>query len=272
MGRINSKKEYRLLEKELEKLEKKEARYFSYSIKEADESKTTLRDKIPEKAYNALESAFEKGFKLVFEKGGGIIEKTGSLEKAREQGEMYNESLERMIHPGTLKAVDKAASSKVLGSKFAGTADGTVMGLFGMGVPDIPVFLSLMLKSCYEIAAAYGFDYRDPKERKYTIAVLKMAFSVDADRVVAGDECDELAMIMERGLEYDYEVTEEDLKEIAAVLATDMLVAKFIQGFTLLGVVGGAFNYRMMSKINKAAKLKYKKRFLYHHMERISEK
>jgi hypothetical protein len=177
--------------------------------------------------------------------------------------------MERMVHPATLKAIDKAADSKVLSSRFAGTADGTVLGLFGMGMPDIPIFLGLLLKSCYEIAAAYGFDYRDQREKKFTIAVLKTAFSRDEERVTASRECDDLGGIMERGEEFEREITEEDLKEIASVLATDMLVAKFIQGFTFFGVVGGALNYGMMSKISKTAKLKYKKRFIYKHMLRL---
>lgn len=262
-------KEYKLLVKEMEKLKNKEDKFFRYTVKEKDENRRTIRDRIPQKTYDALEKAFEKGFRLIFEKGSGIIEKTGSLEKAREEGERLNESLERMIYPGTLKAIDKAASSRVTSSKFAGTADGTVMGIFGMGMPDIPVFLGLLLKSCYEIAAAYGFDYRDPREKKYTIAVLKTAFSQDEERVIAGQECDELAGIMERWEEFDREVTDEDIREIAHVLATDMLVAKFLQGFTFFGVVGGALNYRMMSKVSNTARLKYKKRFLYRHLLRF---
>lgn len=268
MGR---KKEYKLLAKEMKDVEKKEEKFLRYTVKEADEQKRTLRDRIPQKTYDALEKAFEKGFKLIFEKGSGAIESTGSLEKARDEGERLNESLERMVHPGTLKAIDKAAGSKVISSKFAGTADGTVLGIFGMGMPDIPIFLGLLLKSCYEIAAAYGFDYRDSREKKYTIAVLKTAFSRDEERVIASQECDDLGGIMERNEEFEREITDEDLKEIASVLATDMLVAKFLQGFTFFGVVGGAFNYNMMNKISRAARLKYKKRFLYKHMLRLSE-
>ena len=255
----------------MNKLEQQEQKYLSYSVKEADENKRTIRDRIPQKTYDALEKAFEKGFKFIFDKGGGIVEKTGSIEKARTKGEALNESMERMVHPDTIKAIDKLASSKVVSSRFAGTADGTVLGIFGMGMPDIPIFLSLLLKSCYEIGAAYGFDYRDEREKKYTLAILKTAFSRDEDKVTASQECDDLAGIMERWEEFDREVTDEDIKEIASVLATDMLVAKFLQGFTFFGVIGGAFNYSMMSKVNKAAKLKYKKRFLYRHMLRVSD-
>ena len=40
---------------------------------------------------------------------------------------------------------------------------GVGMGVAGVGIPDIPVFTSMVLKSIYEIALNYGFDY-DTKE------------------------------------------------------------------------------------------------------------
>lgn len=268
MARIYTKKEYILFVREMRRVQREEEKYLAYRPKKDDPDKRTIKDRIPEKTYNALEAAFEKGFRLLFDKGGGIIEKTGSIDKARMRFEQFDESLERTVHPDTLRAIDKSAASKVLSGKFVGTADGTVLGIFGMGMPDIPIFLGLLLKQCYEIAANYGYDYRDPDEKKFTIGVLKLAFSPDEDKQQVSMECDDLAGIMERGEEFDAELSDQDIKDIASVLATEMLVAKFIQGLTFFGVVGGAFNYRLMGKISKAARLKYKKRFLYGRMLR----
>ena len=268
MTRTYSKKEYVCFVREMRRVQREEEKYLDYRPKKNDPDKKTIKDRIPQKTYNALEAAFEKGFRLLFEKGGGIIEKTGSIDKARRRFEEFDESLERMVHPDTLRAIDKSASSKVRSGKFVGTADGTVLGIFGMGMPDIPIFLGLLLKQCYEIAASYGYDYRDPREKKYTISVLKLAFSTDEDKPKASQECDDLAGIMERGEDFDPELSDQDIADIAGVRATEMLVAKFIQGLTFLGVVGGAFNYRLMGKVSKAARLKYKKRFLYGRMLR----
>lgn len=268
MARIYSKKEYILFVREMRRVQREEEKYLAYRPKKDDPNKRSLKDRIPEKTYNLLEGAFEKGFRLLFDKGGGIIEKTGSIDKARMRFEEFDASLERMVHPDTLRAIDKNASSNVRSGKFVGTADGTVLGIFGMGMPDIPIFLGLLLKQCYEIAASYGYDYRNLDERKYTISVLKLAFSPDEDKEEASRECDDLAGIMERGEYFDPELSDQDIKDIAGVLATEMLVAKFIQGLTFFGVVGGAFNYRLMGKVSKAARLKYKKRFLYGRMLR----
>lgn len=268
MARIYSKKEYVYFVREMRRVQREEEKYLAYRPKKDAPDKKTIRDRIPEKTYRALEAAFEKGFRLLFDKGGGIIEKTGSIDKARMRFEEFDDSLERTVHPDTLRAIDKSASSKVRSGKFVGTADGTVLGIFGMGMPDIPIFLGLLLKQCYEIAASYGYDYRDPREKKYTISVLKLAFSPDEDKEAASGECDDLAGIMERVEEFDTELSDKDIADIAGVLATEMLVAKFIQGLTFFGVVGGAFNYRLMGKVSKAARLKYKKRFLYGRMLR----
>lgn len=63
------------------------------------------------------------------------------------------------------------------------------------------------------------------------------------------------------------EANEVDLEELirttANILAEAMLTAKFIQGMPVVGLVGGVVNYRLIRKIGKYAKLKYKKRYLY---------
>ena len=158
MARIYSKKEYVYFVREMRRVQREEEKYLAYRPKKDAPDKKTIRDRIPEKTYRALEAAFEKGFRLLFDKGGGIIEKTGSIDKARMRFEEFDDSLERTVHPDTLRAIDKSASSKVRSGKFVGTADGTVLGVFGMGMPDIPIFLGLLLKQCYEIAASYGYD------------------------------------------------------------------------------------------------------------------
>lgn len=264
-----SSREYKILTDEIKKVEKAESRLLFRRKKRKDESPGFIRKKIPEKTYLTLESAFEKAFRLIFNKGGGIIEKTSQLEKIRLQSEEFEESMHRMVHEGTIKAIDNLAASSAQNSKLIGTADGSILGIAGMGLPDIPIFLGILLKTCYGIAAGYGFDYRDPKEKKFTISVLKMAFSTGEAKAEYSRQCDELARAMVVGEAVDWEVTDEEIKEVSSILATDMLVAKFIQGFTLVGVVGGIFNYRLVHKINVSANLKYKKRFLLNHLNRI---
>ena len=48
----------------------------------------------------------------------------------------------------------------------AATCDQGIM-MFSSHIPDIVIFTGLMLKSLYEIALNYGFEYEDEKEKRF---------------------------------------------------------------------------------------------------------
>ena len=50
-------------------------------------------------------------------------------------------------------------------------AAGMGMGLFGVALPDIPLFTAMLLKSLYEVALSYGYNY-DELGEKYFILLL----------------------------------------------------------------------------------------------------
>ena len=52
------------------------------------------------------------------------------------------------------------------------------------------------------------------------------------------------------------------MRETAKALAGAMLVAKFLQGMTIIGVVGGASNFSTSRRVTEMANLKYQRRFL----------
>lgn len=220
-----------------------------------------IREKIPEKAMTSLEVAFEKGFTLIFTKGDSLIDKMG-IEKARRQYEIYEASLEKMIYEETLKAVDKAAGGRTAMTKGITTAEGSGLGIFGIGLPDIPIFLAMLLKTSYEIAAGYGIDFRDEREKRYTLALFNTIFATPEEKMAFSDLCDDIGEAIDHGEPVDTEITSEDIELVSNTLATDMLVAKFLQGFTFAGVIGGPINLHMVHKVSKIAKIKYKKRFL----------
>ncbi|HOZ84177.1 MAG TPA: EcsC family protein [Niabella sp.] len=53
----------------------------------------------------------------------------------------------------------------------------TGAGGFFLGLADFPILLTLKLKLLYEIAASYGFDLSDYKERVYLLHIFELAFS-----------------------------------------------------------------------------------------------
>ena len=83
MNKFSSKNN--LIESQLKKLNKKEEKLIAVKnpsvIKtKLDPLKSKIEEKIPEKLQTTLNIAFEKGFKTVFDKGIGIIEKTYNKE------------------------------------------------------------------------------------------------------------------------------------------------------------------------------------------------
>ncbi len=257
--------ERRLLKKELDKVIKKEGLLLHRVSSGREESRmgSAIRAKIPPKALSALEAAFEKGFLFLFNKGDELIEKTGTLARIRSNYEDQEDSLYRMIHIATLKAIDKSAKDASWSNKGVSTVEGTALGIFGIGLPDIPLFLAMLLKNVYEIGACYGIDYRRPEEKKYTLELLKVAFSKGEDQRTYSLMCNEIGEQIDRQCAQDMELDSEDISYVSRVLAGNMLVSKFIQGMTFVGVLGGPLNLHLMHKVSKIARLKYKKRFLY---------
>ncbi|QRV21485.1 EcsC family protein [Lacrimispora saccharolytica] len=55
-----------------------------------------------------------------------------------------------------MKRLDQHSKQSRLINSSISVIEGGVLGAFGIGLPDIPLFLALVLKSVYEIALSYG--------------------------------------------------------------------------------------------------------------------
>ena len=58
------------------------------------------------------------------------------------------------------------------------------------------------------------------------------------------------------------EMLKVQLQETSNTFASDMLIMKFIQGFPIIGVIGGVANPIYYNKIMNYVRLKYQKRYL----------
>lgn len=59
----------------------------------------------------------------------------------------------------------------------SGTAllEGVGLGILGIGLPDIPLFLGALLRGFYQIALSYGVDVRQDEEQIYLLLLLACA-------------------------------------------------------------------------------------------------
>lgn len=252
----------RAIEKNLKRIQKKEEKLLQKSGEGFLQSLTDkVEKKIPDGLYEKLQQAFYFGFKLVFEKGNSIIEKTYDREQLELTHRVYDESFKQLSPKKGLKALNKLANRGNWRNLGITALEGTGLGLLGIGLPDIPVFIGVVLKSVYEIALSYGYDYRKEDEQYFILKLLEGALATAEEREACNEQVDKLIGFFTSDVAIGYDL-DLQLRKTADCFATDMLCIKFIQGLPLVGVIGGPSNVFYCKKISDYARLKYQKRYL----------
>ena len=256
----------KMINKQLRKIEKEEKRILNKKENKLFKEKLNpimdkIEDKIPEKVKSAMESAFYKGFKLVFEKGTKYIEKTYNKEEINIEHDVNNYHIDKNISKKSIKTMDKSPKKSRFFNKSIATVEGAGMGLLGMGLPDIPVLISIILKTIYEISLNYGFDYENDNERIYILNIIAAAVTTGELQEEYNTKVDKLAYNIDFNISIN-ENLDEEMKKTSHILFNAMMVSKFVQGFAIIGIIGSITNYKIVNKIGKYASLKYKKRYI----------
>lgn len=248
------------LDKEMKVVQKQEQKLLSAAKeKKPAQWKTELESRIPQKVYAGLESAFCKGFSVVFEKGRSLIEKTYPKQTIQDDYTIRDFAVKVKGGKKELRQMHKSATKSDFLNLAVTTVEGVGLGALGIGLPDIVLFLSTLLKGIYETALNYGIDYCLPEER---MLILKMMYA----SLQTGEAALEADNQVEEALSGCEEVTEEmlqtQIKLTASAFAMDMLLLKFVQGIPVVGILGGAANPVYYRKILRYVQLKYRKRYL----------
>ena len=112
---------------------------------------------IPEKLSSTLNAAFFKGFQVIFEKGTGIIEKTYNKDKKEADFKVNTYAHELMKNRKSARTFTKKAKASKAANLMISGVEGIGLGLVGAGIPDIPLFIAMVLKSVYEVALSFGY-------------------------------------------------------------------------------------------------------------------
>lgn len=256
---------YSALEKELQKNEKEEQHFLNKQLNR-EESKLNqfLADKVPEGLQSTLDTAFAKAFHTVFEKGTGVIEKTYKKDEISKDYKINEYIASVRENKKTLRAFSKKASGAGRTNLLISGASGIGMGVLGIGLPDIVVFISLVLRSVYEIGLHYGYDYKSTEEKKFILLLIQGAVSHDESLIKINNE---LNYYMEHGTFEGAIHLEQCIRDTAASLSKELLYMKFLQGIPIVGAVGGAYDVTYMKQINKFAQIKYRRRYLVGKMQ-----
>ncbi|MGN0135777.1 EcsC family protein [Anaerotignum sp.] len=259
MGTALEREWKRLLEKEERMLCSAENKKESKLDGKIKDLTGKIEEKIPEKLSATLDAAFYKAFLAIFEKGTGAIERMFKGDELQLEFQVNDFRMDKKPTKKSLKKLEAAGrKSRVLNSAVT-TAEGIGLGLLGIGIPDIPVFLSMLLKGLYEMAAGYGYDYHRREEQIFILRLIAAGLAEGAEKRKADQLVDGWIGLSEEKEAFPFE---EEVKRAVSALSGGMLTAKFIQGLPVAGVVGGMCNPVVYQKVMRYAAMKYKKRYL----------
>ena len=247
------------ISRELERIAAQETKLIRQRQSEGLQWRSALEAKIPQGVYDNLKTVFFKAFQVVFEKGTDIIERTYSKEELEKDFKVRDYAVQLGMSRRSLLMLDAGAQLSNLVSLTVSAVEGVGLGALGIGLPDIVLFVSMILRGCYETALRYGFSYDTDEERYFILLLLEGSMAKGEALAQCSDAIDEqiCAPVFP-----EKEIMDEQLRRTADAFAVDMLLVKFIQGLPLIGMAGGAANPYYYRKILHFVRLKYKKRYL----------
>lgn len=169
------------------------------------------------------------------------------------------------INPKPLRNVDLQARELVAQQKInvyrnTATAEGAITGAGGilLGLADFPLWLTVKIKMLFELAAVYGYDVNDFKERLYILHIFQLTFSSQKGR-------QKTYAIMEGWNDYSTTlpatIKEFDWRNFQQEYRDYIDLAKLLQLVPGIGaVVGALVNHRLTEKLGKNAMQAYRMR------------
>ncbi len=146
--------------------------------------------------------------------------------------------------------------------KKTAAAEGGITGAGGilLGLADFPLLLGLKLKLLYDIAALYGYDVKDYKERVFLLYIFQLAFSSQAQRRQVY-----LQMVNweEKKMHLPTDIHQFDWRTFQQEYRDYIDLAKLAQLIPIIGApVGAVVNYRLLQKLGTTAINAYRMRWL----------
>lgn len=254
-----------IINKHLNKLEKKEQKILNKKQNIIEEKLEPIvnkvESKVPESLKNSLDKAFYKAFQIIFEKGTKYIEKLFNKNKIQFNHNVNDYNLKINSDKGSLKRIDRNAQRSKLINTSISTIEGAGLGFLGMGLPDIPLFTAMILKTIYEISLSYGFLYEIEEEKIYVLNLINAALTSNEVQRKYNHRVDIIGEKIDKHVHFEYNLNKE-IVNTSKILSNSMLTSKFVQGIPVVGVVGSIVNYKIINKISRYSSIKYKKRYL----------
>ncbi|MGN6601190.1 MAG: EcsC family protein [Ginsengibacter sp.] len=163
---------------------------------------------------------------------------------------------------GDLQQREEEVRRKINIYRKTAAIEGGVTGAGGilLGLADFPILLTIKIKLLFDIAAIYGFDVKDYKERIYLLHIFELAFSSAVYRKKVY-----LQMIdwNEQKEEFPQDIHQFDWRNFQQEYRDYLDIAKMAQMLPLIGApVGVLVNNKLVKKLGVTAMNAYRMRLL----------
>jgi len=162
----------------------------------------------------------------------------------------------------SLQAKEEQVLERIKIYRTTAAAEGGVTGAGGilLGLADFPLLLGIKLKLLFDIAAIYGFDVNDYKERIYILYIMQLAFSSQEERrniYLKIEDWDEHAKLLPDDIhQFDWRTFQQEYRDYIDL-------AKMAQLIPVIGApVGIVVNYRLIKQLGETAMNAYRMRVL----------
>ena len=166
------------------------------------------------------------------------------------------------IRNASLQIREARVEEKIKFYRTTAAVEGGITGAGGilLGLADFPILLALKIKFLYDVAAVYGFDLDDYKERVYLMHIFELAFSSHEHRKA-------IYLKMEnwdqKSKELPADIHQFDWRNFQQQYRDYIDLAKMAQLVPVIGApVGVLVNYRLIRKLGKTAMNAYRMRLL----------
>ena len=160
----------------------------------------------------------------------------------------------------SLQTTEEALERMIKNYRHTAAAEGGITGAGGilLGLADFPILLGIKLKMLFDIAALYGFDVKDYKERVYILHIFELAFSSQQHRqnvYKKMDNWDQKKQALPDDInDFDWRAFQQEYRDYIDLAK----MAQLIPGIG--AVVGVVVNYKLINQLGNTAMNAYRMR------------
>ncbi|RNL54114.1 EcsC family protein [Pedobacter jejuensis] len=161
----------------------------------------------------------------------------------------------------TLMHREALIKQKIDGYKKTGATEGGITGAGGflMSLADFPLLLGIKMKMLFDIAALYGYDVKDYRERLFMLHIFQLAFSSKEESknvFLKMENWDNTAHLLPTDInKFDWLTFQQQYRDYIDL-------AKLAQMLPFVGAAVGAIaNYKLIERLGKTAMMSYRMRY-----------